>query len=116
MGYGPKDESLWLWLGGDKLENDEGELDLFSWDTVGHWAIGLGVAGVLGIATHTWWTLIPAAAAALGIRELVQFLKNRQAHLLDRGKDIFEGALGGLTAWGVWQVVSHFSPWGGFLW
>lgn len=111
MGWGPKDESLWLWLGGDKREITE---DRSIWGHILngllHGGMGLASALALGcISVHPGF-VIPLSGTPSIIREGVQFAGNRQAHLYDRFWDTFEGYVGGAVGWGIVVLVHHNHP------
>ena len=98
--WGEKQESLWLWLGGDKRTN----VFAFSFNAILHAAFGATVAAPFLFMPEPWhWIGLGAATVAGAAREYAQYDKNKQLHLLDRVWDTAEAAAGAafiLAKWG----------------
>ena len=98
MKFGPKQESLFLYLGLDKRRP--------SWsllvNVLGHMLIGAIIAAPFLLLPDKWqWFALGAAAIAGALREVFQYVKNRQAHWLDRWWDASEAVAGAALVVGV---------------
>jgi hypothetical protein len=110
--YGPKQESLYLWLGMDKREINE---DRTIWghllNAVLHASIGMVSSVALGcISVHAAFVIIVGSFPSI-LREYAwQYAKNHQAHIVDRWWDISEGIVGAVIGWGIVAIVHYYKP------